>query len=157
MIMLSTLPHARPARAAAALFRPRGAPGRLGAWTGFLGGRAGRPDAIEFFEQLAGFLYATTLPRVSDRCKRHQALDHSSDKRALNMIRSIFAAVVALALTPAAGQAQQGTPRKGPVRSLESCQRLAAERGFSSAGGIGKGQGRAKREFVKACMRGTQS
>lgn len=73
------------------------------------------------------------------------------------MIRPIVFAFVTLALATGAVQAQQGMSRKGFVRSLDSCKQLAAERGFSSAGGIMKGQGRAKREFVINCMRGKQT
>ncbi|WP_407117029.1 hypothetical protein [Bradyrhizobium sp. LMG 9283] len=73
------------------------------------------------------------------------------------MIRLIFFASLTLALAAGAVQAQQGMSRKGFVRSLDSCRQLAAERGFSSAGGIMKGQGRAKREFVINCMRGKQT
>ncbi|MHC4051388.1 hypothetical protein [Bradyrhizobium sp. 25ACV] len=73
------------------------------------------------------------------------------------MIRPIVFAFVALALAAGTVQAQQGMSRKGFVRSLDSCKQLAAERGFSSAGGIMKGQGRAKREFVMNCMRGKQT
>ncbi|SCB50311.1 hypothetical protein GA0061098_1014131 [Bradyrhizobium shewense] len=72
------------------------------------------------------------------------------------MIRLILVAV-AFALAAGTVQAQQGMSRKGFVRSLDSCRQLAAERGFSSAGGIMKGQGRAKREFVINCMRGKQT
>ncbi|MFK4538413.1 hypothetical protein [Bradyrhizobium ottawaense] len=73
------------------------------------------------------------------------------------MIRSIVLASVALALAAGAVQAQQGMSRKAFVRGLDSCRQLASERGFSSAGGIMKGQGRAKREFVINCMRGKQT
>ncbi|SFN02706.1 hypothetical protein SAMN05216573_10784 [Bradyrhizobium sp. Rc3b] len=73
------------------------------------------------------------------------------------MIRLILLVSVALDLAAGTVQAQQGMSRKGFVRSLDSCKQLAAERGFSSAGGIMKGQGRAKREFVISCMRGKQT
>jgi len=72
------------------------------------------------------------------------------------MIRLVLFASIAVAVTAGAVQAQQGMSRKGFVRSLDSCRQLASERGFSSAGGIMKGQGRAKREFVLNCMRGRQ-
>jgi len=72
------------------------------------------------------------------------------------MIRLISIASLTLALTTGAGQAQQSMPRGGSPQSLERCKQLASERGFSSAGGIMKGQGRAKREFVINCMRGKQ-
>jgi len=71
------------------------------------------------------------------------------------MIRPIIFASVALVLVAGAVQAQQGTPRD--PQKLEKCRQLATERGFSSAGGVMKGQGRAKREFVINCMRGRQS
>ncbi|MET4484154.1 hypothetical protein ACVWZW_001912 [Bradyrhizobium sp. F1.13.4] len=71
------------------------------------------------------------------------------------MNRVIVFASVALVLVGGAVQAQQGAPRN--PQKLEKCQQLATERGFSSAGGRGKGQGRAKREFVIACMHGKQS
>lgn len=71
------------------------------------------------------------------------------------MIRLILFASVALVVVAGAVQAQQGTPRN--PQKLEKCKQLAAERGFSSAGGITKGQGRAKKEFVRACMQGKQS
>lgn len=70
------------------------------------------------------------------------------------MIRPILFASVALVLVGAV-QAQQGAPRN--PQKFERCQQLATERGFSSAGGRTKGQGRAKREFVSACMHGKQS
>lgn len=71
------------------------------------------------------------------------------------MIKPILFASVALVLIGGVVQAQQGAPRN--PQKLERCKQLASERGFSSAGGIAKGQGRAKREFVKGCMHGTQS
>lgn len=71
------------------------------------------------------------------------------------MIRLILLASVALVVVGGAVQAQQGAPRN--PEKFERCKQLATERGFSSAGGIGKGQGRAKREFVIACMHGKQS
>jgi hypothetical protein len=71
------------------------------------------------------------------------------------MIRLISIASVALVLVAGAVQAQQGAPRN--PQKLEKCRQLAAERGFSSAGGIMKGQGRAKKEFVRACMQGKQT
>ena len=73
------------------------------------------------------------------------------------MVRLILVASVALVLAAAAGQAQQGAPRKGSPQNLERCKQLANERGFSDAGGRMKGQGRAKKEFVIACMQGKQS
>ncbi|WP_130584425.1 hypothetical protein [Bradyrhizobium sp. Leo170] len=73
------------------------------------------------------------------------------------MVRLILIVSVALALAAGAGQAQQGAPRKGSPQKLERCKQLATERGFSSAGGQMKGQGRAKKEFVIACMQGKQS
>ncbi|MBR1363441.1 hypothetical protein [Bradyrhizobium ottawaense] len=72
-------------------------------------------------------------------------------------MRPMVFAFVALALAVGAVQAQPGMSRKGFVRSLDSCKQLAVDRGFSSAGGIMKGQGRAKREFVINCMRGKQT
>ena len=71
------------------------------------------------------------------------------------MIRPILFASVALVLVGGAVQAQQGAP--GNPQKLEGCKQLATERGFSSAGGMGKGQGRAKKEFVRTCMQGKQS
>lgn len=71
------------------------------------------------------------------------------------MSRLNLFAFLSLALAAGAVQAQQGTPRN--PQKLERCKQLAAERGFSSAGGIAKGQGRAKKEFVRACMQGKQS
>lgn len=71
------------------------------------------------------------------------------------MIRLGLFAFLSLALAAGAVQAQQGTPRN--PQKLEKCRQLATERGFSSAGGITKGQGRAKKEFVRACMQGKQS
>ncbi len=71
------------------------------------------------------------------------------------MIKLILLASVALVLVAGTVQAQQGAPHN--PQKLEKCQQLAAERGFSSAGGRMKGQGRAKKEFVRACMQGKQS
>ncbi|WP_407183077.1 hypothetical protein [Bradyrhizobium centrosematis] len=73
------------------------------------------------------------------------------------MIRLVLIVSIAVVVTAGAVLAQQGTSRKGFVRSLDSCRQLASERGFSSAGGIMKGQGRSKREFVRNCMRGKQT
>jgi hypothetical protein len=76
-------------------------------------------------------------------------------RRGPGMTKLILIAFVALVLTAAVGQAQQGALRN--PQKWEKCRQLATERGFSSAGGIMKGQGRAKREFVRACMQGKQS
>ena|SRR6516162_4900844 len=98
------------------------------------------------------------------------------------MVRLILVASVALVLAAAAGQAQQGAPRKGSLQNferckqlatergflmagerticlqnLEKCKQLANERGFLSAGGWAKGQGQARKAFVIACMQGKQS
>lgn len=73
------------------------------------------------------------------------------------MIRLTAPAAVAFALAASVVQAQQGTGRTPNPQKLEKCRALASERGFSAAGGITKGQGRAKREFVSACMHGKQN
>lgn len=71
------------------------------------------------------------------------------------MMRSILFASVAFVLVGGVVQAQQGKPRN--PEKLEKCRQLATDRGFSSASGRAKGQGRAKKEFVRACMHGKQS
>lgn len=71
------------------------------------------------------------------------------------MLKPISIAFLALTLSAAAVQAQRGALRN--PEKWEKCRQLATDRGFSSAGGIMKGQGRAKREFVRACMQGKQS
>lgn len=71
------------------------------------------------------------------------------------MIRLILTAAVALAA--GAALAQNGLGRTSNPQKLEKCRELAKERGFLASGGIGKGQGRAKRAFVSGCMHGTQN
>ena len=71
------------------------------------------------------------------------------------MIKALLFASIALVLVGGVVHAQQGGPRN--PQKFERCQQLASERGFSSAGGRAKGQGRAKREFVIACMQGKQN
>ena len=72
------------------------------------------------------------------------------------MIRLIFAAVLAFAVT--AAQAQQGTGSKGRPNpeKLEKCRQLAKQRGFGSGVENAKG-GSNMRSFVIACMQGKQS
>src|SRR5215213_9766045 len=68
----------------------------------------------------------------------------------LRMIRLIF--VTAFVMATTASFAQQPPKGSPDPKKVEACRQLARERGFN----FNRSDGRAVREFVRGCVRGTQ-